>query len=186
MPLGIAILTFLGIESILLSYPGTLAGDLLLGLIGSGAAYLSIYVFEKGSNVEKDNPSNAVYELPPAQVFSLILSTLKSFRVGQRRWVISEIDRNHYSITAFSEWHDHSLRKYNRYLFDEPLFRQIKLQLFMRRQAYCFTELAMLWSVQSPLTRSECNAVQDSTAQAIKAVLERAEQQRAKTFKAAS
>lgn len=185
MPLGIAILTFLGIEGILLSYPGTLSADLLLGLICAGAIYLSTNFLEIEANRKKDNPSNAVYGLPAPQVFSILLSTLKTFRAGERRWTISEIDRNHYSLTAFSEWHDNSWRKYNRFLFEEPLFRQIKLRLCMRRKGYCQSELAILWSVQSPLSRSECNAVQACTSQAIHDVLKRAEAQRAERLKAA-
>jgi hypothetical protein len=185
MPLGIAILTFFALEGFLLSYPGTLFGDILFGLIGSGAAYLVINFLENEANMKRDNPCNLLYELPTPQAFSLILSTLKIFRAGERRWVISEINRNHYSITAFSEWHDQSWRKYNRFLFDAPLFRQIKLQLFMRRKTYRLTELAMIWSVRSPLTRSECNAVQSCTSKIIQGVLRRAEIERAEKFKTA-
>ena len=156
----------------------------MFGLIGSGAAYLSVYTLENEANARRDKQSNTLYELPTSQTFSIILSTLKTFRAGEKRWTISEIDRNHYSITAFSEWHDHSWRKYNRFLFEEPLFRQIKLRLCMRRKGYRLTELATIWSVQSPLTRFECNTVQRCTSRVIQDALKRAEIEHAEKFKA--
>ena len=155
----------------------------MFGIIGSGAVYLSIYFLENEANTKRDNPSNLVFELPAPQIFSIILSTLKTFRAGERRWVISEIDRNHYSIIAFSEWRDHSWRKYNHFLIGEPLFRQLKLQLFMQRKGYRLTELAIIWSVKSPLTRSECNALQNCTSQTIQDTLRRAETERAERSK---
>ncbi len=183
MPLGIAILTFFALEGVIISQPGIQLGHLLLGLIGSGIVYFATCFIEKTANTEKDNPPNVVYELPLPQAFALMLSTIKTFRAGERRWIISEIDRNHYSITAFAEWHDKSWRKYNRYLFDEPLFRQIKLRLFMRRKGYRLVEIAMIWSVISPLTRCECNAVQSYTTQVIQDALRRAEITRATKYK---
>lgn len=182
MPLGLCILTFLGLEGFLLYFSGNLTINLSLGLFSSAIIYLLATLYESQKNAKQDHPANIFYELPAPEVFSIVLSSLKTFRMGERRWNISEVDRNNYSIIAFSEWHDRSWREYKYLVPDELTFRQIKLQLAIRQQKLRQTELRIIWSVVSPLTRAECNALQDCTSGSIHNALRNAEVNRTKKF----
>jgi hypothetical protein len=175
MPLGWAILSFFGIWFLTLITIGNLETGFFPAIAGAIAVYLFAARKEATLSDQADNPPNQSFRLPMPHAYAIIKDVLKHFRYGKRRWTIDD-KRDSYEINAISEWEDRSWKEHRILVPDGSLLRQVKLQIALRRNSQTeLTELAMNWTIESPLNRNECNKLQGFTTQAILRALREAE-----------
>jgi len=177
MPLGLAILALFAVE--FLAITTSLQVGLIPAIIISIVVYFIAQDREKILHAKLDNPPIENYDLPLPQAYATIKMTLKTFRDLDRKWNIVHDEKHNYSIMAISEWRDNSWRDHRNLVPDGSLFRQIILQVVLQRNNNTvLTEISMNWKIHSPLTRMDCNELQQQTTEAIRFALKDIESNR--------
>jgi hypothetical protein len=145
----------------------------MLSIIAAGAVFVMSYRQRALMELDRDKPELLTYRMPIHQAYSLTKEVLRTFRWGRRRWQITNANDTALSINAVSEWDDHSFKGNKLVAPEGTLFRQIILDVHvMPGSTPELANVELSWQVTSPVTRSECNSLQDYTKGAIKQVLE--------------
>lgn len=175
MPLGWAILSFFGIWLMTPIITGNGEAGFFPGIAVAIAVYFLAARTEATLNNQADNPPNQMFKLPLQHVYAIVKDVLKDFRYGKRRWTVND-KRYSYEIKALCEWEDHSWKAYPILAPEGFLLRQVALQIALSRNSKTeLTELAMNWTIHSPISRNECNKLRDFTSHAILSALREAE-----------
>jgi len=176
MPLGVAILTFFGVEFLVALTIQNLETGFFPAIIIAAVSYWVAADTEQKLHTSLDRPAIETYDLPVTRAYAVIKKVLKTFRYGERGWRMPHDEKNSYSITAISEWKDYSMKDYKIVAPEGYLFRQVILQIALRRNSQTkLTELGMKWTIESPIGRGECNELQTYTTNAIRKALKEIE-----------
>src|ERR1700677_5313348 len=108
MPLGLAILSFFGIEFLALIAIRSLEVGFVPAIIGAIAVYFFAAKREATQNERTDNPPIEQFKLPAPNAYAIIKRVLRNFRYGERAWQITDDLRDTYEITYISKWKDRS------------------------------------------------------------------------------
>ncbi len=172
MPLGIAILTFFGFEFLVALTIQNLETGFFPAIVSAGIVYWLAANKEQKIHELLDSPSIETYDLPVGQAYAVIKKTLRTFSHKERDWKIIHDEKSNYSITAKSQWRDHSMKDHKIVAPDGYLTRQMILQIALRRNSQTrLAELGMKWTMVSPLGRAECDEFQAYTTAAIRSAL---------------
>ena len=172
MPLGIAILTFFGFEFLIALTIQNLEIGFFPAIITACFCYWISSKKEQNLHAFLDNPAITTFDIPVTRAYAIIKRVLKTFNFGEHSWRLQHDERNNYSITAICQWKDYSMKDHKLLVLDGYLFRQVVLQIALRRNGETkLTELGMRWTIESPMGRGECNALQAYTTIAVKKAL---------------
>ena len=172
MPLGIAILTFFGFEFLVALTIKNLEIGFFPAIITAGFCHWVSAEKEQRLHAFLDNPAIVTFDIPITRAYASIKRVLKTFNFGERSWRLLHDERNNYSITAICQWKDYSMKDHKILVPDGYLFRQVILQVALRRNGETkLTEVGMRWTIESPMGRGECNELQAYTTVAVKKAL---------------
>ena len=181
MPLGVAILTFFGVELLVALTIQNLEVGFFPAVIIAGISYWMIAQREQTTHESLDSPAIETYDLPVTQAYAIVKKTLKNFSYGDREWKIPYDEKSSYSLTAISKWKDYSFKDNKIVVPEGYLSRKVILQVALRRNSKTkLTELGMKWTIESAMGRGECNELQAYTTEAIREALKEVESGRRK------
>lgn len=167
MPFGYALITFFAIEFWFFSIDHAIPG-FIVSLVAACLVYFPLQEYVDKQNFEKDRPLTLTYQIPVPKAYAVIKKILRTFVIGERNWTLMDADKHGYNITAMCRWHDRSWRDFPLLAPDGMLFRQIILYIAIAKNSQTgLTDVQLHWSIDSPISRQECDALQYYTAQAI-------------------
>jgi hypothetical protein len=174
--LALGILTFFIVEAHYLNTIYNLEAGFAPGIGLGFVVCIAIEVWLACKDNKLYSPEPDIYRVSTPRAFGLIKRVLKSYYDGNRRWRINYDDRLTGEIHASMHFVDDSYSDMKWLAPKGRVERTINLQIFLTDQKKHGTVIELYWTVDSPLSRADCNLIIRDTSADIHNQLIEAEQ----------